>query len=127
MPRRSRRFNQVSAHLESMGLRQAVDDAAIQRYVEAESMAATLRRSWENLGSPVTELGGATGRAVMVHPLVPAIQNAERAAAELGARCLLDPATRVRLKKDKPAEESPQAQVRRGIGASPAQKLRSVG
>jgi hypothetical protein len=37
-----------------------------------------IRSEWESLGCPLTAEGGATGRAVVTHPLVLLLQNAER-------------------------------------------------
>jgi hypothetical protein len=53
-------------------------DDACARYERACELAERVRAEWENLGRPLTAEGGATGRAIVTHPLVLLLQNAER-------------------------------------------------
>ena len=50
---------------------------AEERYGAAVARRARIEREWEELGSPVTALGGATGRALVPHPLVRMLQEAD--------------------------------------------------
>jgi hypothetical protein len=54
------------------------DVDARDRYARACELAERIRAEWEGLGYPLTAEGGATGRAVVTHPLVLLLQNAER-------------------------------------------------
>lgn len=56
---------------------------AVARYERQVAMVEMLRKEWRDLGEPLTAEGGATGRAIVVHPLVVAIQDAEMRAARL--------------------------------------------
>jgi hypothetical protein len=58
--------------------RRDVDADACDRYARACELAELIRTEWKNLGCPLTAEGGATGRAVVTHPLVLLLQNAER-------------------------------------------------
>ena len=48
------------------------------RYARACELAECIRAEWEALGCPLTAEGGATGKAVVTHPLVLLLQNPER-------------------------------------------------
>jgi hypothetical protein len=86
---------------------------AQERYERATDIAAGIRVEWEALGSPLLTEGGATGRALVPHPLVKMLAEAERDADRF-ARVL-------RKTHAGPA----QTAVPR-LGKSPAQKLRAV-
>jgi hypothetical protein len=51
---------------------------AVQRYERAVELAETVRTEWAKLGCPLTTEGGATGKAVVTHPLVLLLLNVER-------------------------------------------------
>jgi hypothetical protein len=51
---------------------------ARDRYARAVELAEYVRAEWEKLGSPLTAEGCATGKAVVIHPLVLLLQTAER-------------------------------------------------
>jgi hypothetical protein len=51
---------------------------AVERYERAVELVQRIRAEWAKLGCPLTAEGGATGRAVVTHPLVLLLQNAER-------------------------------------------------
>jgi hypothetical protein len=51
---------------------------AVERYARAVALVERIRTEWQRLGCPLTADGGATGRAVVTHPLVLLLQNAER-------------------------------------------------
>ena len=89
------------------------DDAAWEAWRIAEDRAVEVRAAWRLEGSPMTTLGGATGRAVVSHPLLAEIERAERHAARLREV--------VRKKHRGP---SPQAVL--GIRASPSSRLRQA-
>jgi hypothetical protein len=59
------------------------DDAAWEAWRIAEDRAVEVRAAWRLEGAPMTTLGGATGRAVVAHPLLEAVERAERHAARL--------------------------------------------
>lgn len=70
--------------------RQAVDgqDVAVireplERYARAADLAGLLREEWEREGRPATSKGGATGKALVAHPLVKMIADAEAEAGKL--------------------------------------------
>jgi hypothetical protein len=52
--------------------RRAVDD-----YARAVSRADRLHTEWRRLGKPVTAIGGSTGRTLVPHPLLAAMDSAE--------------------------------------------------
>ena len=58
-----------------------LDQDAVDRYARTCELAQSLREKWEELGCPLLAEGGATGKAPVVHPLIPAMQAAERDAA----------------------------------------------
>jgi hypothetical protein len=58
-------------------LRDPREDAC-RRYERAVDLVERVRSEWEGLGHPLTAEGGATGKAVVTHPLVLLLQNAER-------------------------------------------------
>lgn len=64
---------------------------ALDRYVLAVDLVERLRKAWEDDGRPVMAEGGATGRALVPHPLIAMIANAERDAARFSAALGLDP------------------------------------
>lgn len=47
------------------------------RYRAAVARRAQIEREWGELGSPTTALGGATGRALVPHPMVRMLQEAD--------------------------------------------------
>jgi P27 family predicted phage terminase small subunit len=67
----------------------------MRAYADACSTAASLRREWKRLGRPVL-ITGPRG-AVRAHPLLAAIDRAERQAAELGDALGLTPVGRMKL------------------------------
>ena len=58
------------------------------RYQEQVALVKALRAKWVRLKKPLTALGGATGRADVIHPLVAEIQDAEMRADRLLKSCL---------------------------------------
>lgn len=56
---------------------------AKERYQAQVALVRALRLEWQQLGAPLTAEGGATGRAIVTHPLVVAIQDAEMKADRL--------------------------------------------
>ena len=58
--------------------RRDVDEDARERYARAVELAERIRDEWEGLGCPLMAEGGATGRAVVRHPLVAMLMDAER-------------------------------------------------
>lgn len=64
---------------------------AIAAYVRAMEDVAELRKQWKAEGFETTTLGGATGRAIVANPLVAMIDQAEKRAADLRARLMLEP------------------------------------
>ena len=58
------------------------------RYQNQVELVRELRREWETLGYPATALGGATGKAIVAHPLALAIQAAEVRANTFLRSCL---------------------------------------
>jgi hypothetical protein len=51
---------------------------AVERYACAVELVGRIRAEWAKLGCPLTAEGGATGRAVVTHPLLLLLHNAER-------------------------------------------------
>lgn len=64
---------------------------AIARYARAVDRVARLREEWIADGRPLTTEGGATGRAIVEHPLLSAIDKAEKTAAQFGKAIGLEP------------------------------------
>jgi hypothetical protein len=93
----------------------SVSQDAQERYRRAVELAAAIRVEWEELGCPLTTEGGATGRAVVPHPLVKMMAEADRDADRF--------ARPLKKAHDGPA---PRAVVQAKIGKSPRQKLRAV-
>jgi hypothetical protein len=89
-------------------------DAEI-RYEAAQDMSARIREEWDRLGCPLTTEGGATGRAVVPHPLVKMLAEAERDCDRFE-----------RAIKASHRGPAPSAVVAADIGVSPAAKLRAV-
>ena len=85
------------------------------RYERARELAAAIRAEWEQLGCPLLGEGGATGRALVPHPLVKMLAEAERDADRFG-----------RVLKKSHSGPAPAAVVSARIGRSPRQKLRAV-
>jgi P27 family predicted phage terminase small subunit len=69
--------------------------ASLARYAHACARAAMLERRWRALGAPVLTSGSAGQDAP--HPLLAAIEKAERWAHELGSALGLDPQARRKL------------------------------
>lgn len=55
-----------------------VREDAVERYSNAVELAKRIRAEWAKLGCPLTTEGGATGKAVVTHPLVTLLLNVER-------------------------------------------------
>lgn len=64
--------------------REDVLDDQEARYLAAVERERLLRARWVRLRKPVTSKGGATGKALVVHPLLREIQYAEAHAQKLG-------------------------------------------
>src|SRR5215213_7148348 len=92
------------------------DDAAWEAWRIVEDRAVEVRAAWRLEGAPMTTLGGATGRAIVPHPLLAEMERAERHAARLREV--------VRTKHRGP---SPRAVLGiGGIGASKSSQLREA-
>jgi hypothetical protein len=87
---------------------------AERAYHRAVERVEVLVAEWERLGKPETASGGSTGRALVPHPLIGAIQEAEALAHRLRQPV---------LRKHRGPE--PSAVVQAKIGLSPAAKLRA--
>lgn len=83
------------ATLEAIGEQPELSRGALESYAKAVSLAAALRREWVADGGQGIHLG--PRGSVSVHPLLRAIERAERQAHELGASLGLDPMSRHRL------------------------------
>lgn len=57
---------------------------AVLRYVRAVDAAARMHQQWADDGYPATTLGGATGAAVVPHPLPKMVRDAQAFAQSLG-------------------------------------------
>jgi len=55
----------------------------LERYARAADLAGMLREEWTKSGRPATSTGGATGKALVPHPLVKMMAEAEQEAAKL--------------------------------------------
>ena len=56
----------------------SVQDDLVAQYEAAKELAFAIEAAWVREGSPLTTEGGATGRAVVTHPLVTLLQIARR-------------------------------------------------
>ena len=74
----------------------------LERYVRAADLAGLLRQEWETAGRPATSTGGATGKALVAHPLVKMIAEAEAEAAKLYEQLLRPAATPARRGPGRP-------------------------
>jgi P27 family predicted phage terminase small subunit len=81
--------------LEAIGEDPALSHGALDRYARAVSMVASLRREWVRDGSHGVRIGPRGG--ISVHPLLRAIERAERAAHQIGETLGLTPMARSRL------------------------------
>lgn len=83
-------------------------EAAV-RYARAVDFADRVQRQHKQEGYPTLAQGGATGSAVVPHPLVRIVAEAERDAARFGAALGLDPQSRKKLgaAKGRPQERVP--------------------
>ncbi len=95
-------------------MRTPAEDAR-DAYESADARARLIRGTWEEMGCPVTEMGGATGRATVTHPLLRTMVEAES---------LADRLRQSQVKAHRGPE--PRAVVQSKIGRSPAAKLRAV-
>jgi len=59
-------------------------DQAVVRYEAAMSRRAAIEKEWKRLGKPLLTEGGATGRAVVPHPLVKMLAEADALCDRLG-------------------------------------------
>ena len=76
--------------IESLGDRSELYRDAILRYARAVDRVELLRRQWIEEGRPLTTTGGATGRAIVEHPILSSIDKAERSAAHFAAKIGLE-------------------------------------
>jgi LmbE family N-acetylglucosaminyl deacetylase len=58
-------------------------EVAVEAWRVAEERAAELRAAWREAGSPATTVGGSNGRSLVAHPLLEAVERAEKHAARL--------------------------------------------
>jgi len=91
----------------------------ITRYARAVEREHLLRDEWVALGGPIISLGGATGKAEVVHPLIARIEAAETHAQRLATDLGLLPGSRKGL-MGRPQERVPER------GAAEPPRLRSV-
>ncbi|MFN0092909.1 MAG: P27 family phage terminase small subunit [Acidimicrobiales bacterium] len=85
------RRDAVVRELELRGVEPGAFSEAVDAYVRAMEDVERFRQVWDEVGRPVTTEGGATGSAVVPHPLVGMIETAERRASDTLARLLLEP------------------------------------
>ena len=85
------------------------------RYRRAGELVEKIRARWMEEGEPLTTQGGATGRALVPHPLVKMLAEAERD-ADRYSRALM---------RRHPGPD-PVAAVTAEVGLSPAAELRAV-
>ena len=89
---------------------------AVARYEAARDLAKRLQDEWEALGSPLLSEGGATGKAIVPHPMIKMIREAEQQAHRFSEA----------IRGKKIPGPDPVA-VMKPVGLSPAQQLRSPG
>lgn len=82
-------------------------------HAQAVDLVGRIEAEWESLGRPLTTEGGATGRALVPHPLVKMLQEARRDVDRF-ARAL------------RRRHSGPVPSAVPGIVPSPAAKLRAV-
>jgi hypothetical protein len=61
-------------------------ETAIENLIEAQKRLEKVRDAWEEEGCPVTTLGGATGRAVIAHPILEELRQLEKHVAHLRSK-----------------------------------------
>ena len=61
---------------------------AEERFTAAVERERALRKEWQAQGMPITTLGGATGSAEVMHPLLAELRQAEAHASRLGREIL---------------------------------------
>jgi phage terminase small subunit len=66
-------------------------ERAVADYARACSRLDTIRLAWTRAGEPVTAIGGSTGQALVPHPLLAALQQAEDHCHKLAASLGLTP------------------------------------
>ena len=93
----------------------------LDAYAHAADRAAALRAEWAACGRPLTGLGGATGQAVVSHPLLMAIDKADEAVRRLAHELTLTPGSaRQAPKRGRPPGRDPVAAL--GLGGLRAVK-----
>jgi hypothetical protein len=88
-------------------------ETAIENLIEAQKRLESVRDAWEVEGCPVTTLGGATGRAVIAHPMLEELRQLERHIAHLRSKLWPGAAGR-------PPESVPDAVV--ALGPPPSKR-----
>jgi hypothetical protein len=89
-------------------------EEAVEAYSESLKRVRALRAEWARLGEPLTAEGGATGRAVVAHPVLREIREEEKLADRLRQGLLV-----------KRMGRPPEAIVEPKLGRAPSQ-LRAV-
>lgn len=87
---------------------------ALELWRSAVELVCQIEAEWDRLGRPLTTEGGATGRAMVPHPLVRMLQEARRDVDRFGRAAKAH------------AHRGPVPSAVPGIVASPAAKLRAV-
>jgi len=87
---------------------------AVEAYEAAVKRVRMLRAEWARLGEPLTAEGGATGRALVTHPILREIREEEKLADRLRQGLLV-----------KRMGRPPEAVVEPKLGRAPSQ-LRAV-
>ena len=115
-------FRRAAAVVAELGEDVALCTEPLMEYARAFSRAAQIRRDWNELGSPTVAIGS-TGQVVS-HPLLAAMEKAERFAHELGAALGLSPQARHKLSRRTGAGRPPGAASARdrAAGAPPARR-----
>jgi phage terminase small subunit len=121
-------YTRAAVDLDVRGQDRVVLQDALDRYVFSVDVVDRLRKRWEADGRPLLGEGGATGQAVVPHPLIAMIANAERDAARFAATLGLDPVSVGKTVQRKPGGQRGASRSKdRPVTGAPAKVVRLRG
>lgn len=111
-----RAYADAIATLERLG--ETVEDNrnALERFAHAVDAFDRLHSEWESWAKPVVSMGGATGRVLITHPMLPALDQADKRVGRCAKELGLTPEARSGLKgagRPQGTSQSPDRQLRR--------------
>lgn len=111
-----RAYADAISTLERLGENVADSTNALERYAHAVDAFDRLHAEWEEWAKPVVSMGGATGRVLITHPMLPALDQADKRVGRVARELGLTPEARSGLKgagRPQGSSQSPDRQLRR--------------